>query len=60
MRENLKGYLFVSPWLLSLLVFTAYPMVASFYYAMTKYTILNPPAWVGLDNFRVAKKGGGM
>jgi multiple sugar transport system permease protein len=53
MRENLKGYLFVSPWILSLLVFTAYPMVASFYFAMTRYSILNPPMWVGLDNFKV-------
>lgn len=53
MRENLKGYLFVSPWILSLLVFTAYPMIASFYFAMTRYSILNPPTWIGLDNFKV-------
>jgi multiple sugar transport system permease protein len=52
-RENLKGYLFVSPWILSLLVFTAYPMIASFYFAMTKYSILNPPTWVGWGNFQV-------
>ncbi len=52
-REDLKGYLFVSPWILSLLVFTAYPMIASFYFAMTDYTILNPPKWVGLNNFQV-------
>lgn len=52
-RGDLKGYLFVSPWILSLLVFTAYPMIASFYFAMTNYTILNPPEWVGFDNFRV-------
>lgn len=43
----------MSPWILSLLVFTAYPMVASFYFAMTKYSILNPPTWVGLSNFQV-------
>lgn len=52
-RDDLKGYLFVSPWIISLLVFTAYPMIASFYFAMTDYTILNPPRWVGLGNFEV-------
>jgi multiple sugar transport system permease protein len=52
-RNTLKAYLFVSPWILSLLVFTAYPVLASFYFAMTKYTVLNPPQWVGFDNFRV-------
>ncbi len=52
-RDDLKGYLFVSPWIISLLVFTAYPMIASFYFAMTDYSILNPPRWVGLGNFEV-------
>lgn len=52
-RDNLKGYFFVLPWLLSLIVFTTYPVVASFYFAMTDYNILEPARWVGLDNFEV-------
>jgi multiple sugar transport system permease protein len=50
-RENLTGYLFVSPWILSLIVFTAYPMIASIYFSMTRYNVLNPPQWIGLANF---------
>lgn len=50
-RNNLRAYAFVSPWLFSLLAFTAYPTLASFYYAMTQYTIVNPPEWVGFENF---------
>jgi len=50
-RENLNGYLFVLPWILSLLVFTAYPMVASIFFSMTRYNVLNPPQWVGVSNF---------
>jgi len=50
-RENIYGYLFVSPWIISLLVFTAYPTMASFYFSMTKYNVLNPPKWVGVTNF---------
>ncbi len=52
-RANLLAYAFISPWLVSLLVFTAYPVLASFYFALTRYTILTPPEWIGLENFRV-------
>jgi multiple sugar transport system permease protein len=51
LRNDLRAYLFVAPWIFSLLVFTAYPTLASFYFSFTKYTILNPPRWVGFDNF---------
>lgn len=50
-QEDVRGYLFVAPWILSLLVFTAYPMLASFFFSMTDYSILNPPKWIGLSNF---------
>jgi multiple sugar transport system permease protein len=51
-HENLNGYLFVLPWIISLLVFTAYPMIASFYFAMTRYNVISLPMWVGFDNFK--------
>ncbi len=53
LRRNLYAYLFVAPWLLSLLVFTTYPMLASFYFAMTRYTIVQPATWIGSKNFEV-------
>ena len=51
LRNDLRAYAFVLPWLIGLLVFIAYPMVASFYFSFTKYNILEPPKWVGLSNF---------
>ena len=51
-RENLNGYLFVLPWIISLLVFTAYPMIASLFFSMTRYNVLKPPQWVGVANFK--------
>lgn len=51
LRNDLRAYLFVSPWIISLLVFTAYPVLASFFFSFTKYSILNPPRWIGFDNF---------
>jgi multiple sugar transport system permease protein len=50
-RENLAGYLFMSPWIAGFLVLTAGPMIASLYYAFTRYNLFTPPEWVGLDNF---------
>lgn len=51
-REAIAGYLFVLPWILSLLIFTTYPIVASFYFSLTDYTVLEAPKWIGLDNYR--------
>lgn len=52
-RNNLKAYLFVAPWIVSLVAFVAFPTIASFYWSLTKYDVLNPPRWIGLNNFQV-------
>lgn len=51
-REAVEGYLFVLPWVVGLLVFTLFPVVAGFLMGFTEYQILLPPRWVGLDNYR--------
>jgi multiple sugar transport system permease protein len=51
-REALAGLLFVLPWLLSLLIFTTYPVLAAFYLSLTDYNVVQPPTWVGLQNYR--------
>lgn len=50
-RENLAGYLFMSPWIAGFLLLTAGPMAASLYFAFTDYNLFNTPKWVGFDNF---------
>jgi len=47
-----KGLLFISPWLIGFVVFTVYPIVASFYYSFTEYHITRPPVWTGLENYK--------
>ncbi|HHY09030.1 MAG TPA: sugar ABC transporter permease [Firmicutes bacterium] len=49
--EALEGYLFISPWLLGFLFFTAGPLLASFLMSFTRWNIVTQPRWVGLDNF---------
>ena len=50
-RRFLTGVLFVSPWLIGVLAFTIYPMAASLYYSFTRYRIVKPPEWVGVQNY---------
>ncbi|MFF3713755.1 carbohydrate ABC transporter permease [Streptomyces phaeochromogenes] len=50
-RENLAGYLFMSPWIAGFLLLTAGPMAASLYFAFTDYNLFDSPQWIGFDNF---------
>ena len=50
-RENRVGYLFLLPWLVGLVAITIGPMIASLVLSFTKYNLLSPPRFVGLDNF---------
>ena len=51
-QETRAGLLFILPWLIGLLVFTAYPTIATLYLSFTDYNIVQPPSWIGLDNYR--------
>jgi multiple sugar transport system permease protein len=52
-RHNLLvGLAFCAPFLVGFLAFTLYPMAASFYYSFTHFDGLNPPRWIGLNNYR--------
>lgn len=50
--ENATGWLFVSPWLVGLLLLFVYPFAASLYWSFCRYDLLQPPEPVGLDNYR--------
>lgn len=50
-KGNRVGYLFVSPYIIFFLLFTAYPLIFSFVLIFHKWNIIGPMRWVGLDNF---------
>jgi multiple sugar transport system permease protein len=50
-REAINGYLFVLPWVLGFVAFTAGPFFYGFYISLTKYDVLTPPRWLGLANY---------
>ena len=50
-REAITFYLCISPWLIGFVAFVLGPMLASFYFSLTDWTLLSPPVWAGLDNY---------
>ncbi|MCX7047770.1 MAG: sugar ABC transporter permease [Candidatus Sumerlaeota bacterium] len=52
MKKQWVGYLFISPWLIGFLAFTAIPFFASIYLSFTRYDIVSAPVWVGWVNYR--------
>lgn len=50
-KNNLFGYLFIGPWLICFLAFTALPFVASLVLSFTEYNMLSSPKFVGLQNY---------
>ena len=50
-RNNIAGYLFISPFIIGFFVFTLYPFLSSLYLSFTDYDILTPPKFVGLKNY---------
>ncbi len=51
-RRDLRvGLIFAAPAIVGLLLFVAYPLAASLYYSFTSYSVLQPPVWVGLENY---------
>ncbi len=50
-REAIEGILYLSPWLLGFVLFVAGPLVASIYLSFTKYNVLRPPEFIGLQNY---------
>lgn len=51
LRRHVEGYLWISPWLLGLLLFTLGPLLFSFYMSFTQWDIVTPPIFRGIDNY---------
>jgi multiple sugar transport system permease protein len=51
-KNVLTGLGFTSLWIVGLLTFTAYPVVASLYYSFCDYSILKTAVWCGAENYQ--------
>ena len=50
-NENVVGYVFAAPFIISFLCLTMIPMALSLYYSFCNYKIGAVPDWVGLTNY---------
>ncbi len=53
-----NGLLFISPWILGFVVLNLYPLLSSFAYSFTDYSVLSDPVYVGTDNYERLLKDG--
>lgn len=51
LREDVSGYIFISPWLIGFFAFSIIPIVMSMYFSLTDYDILGSPIFIGFSNF---------
>ncbi|WCN07909.1 carbohydrate ABC transporter permease [Marinomonas mediterranea] len=52
MYENRRlGLAYISPYIIGLIVFTAFPFISSLIISFTEYDLINPPEYVGLENY---------
>lgn len=52
MRKQHIGFFFILPWLIGLLVFTIFPMVAALFISMTDWSVIGDFEFIGLENFK--------
>ncbi|NTV52275.1 MAG: sugar ABC transporter permease [Candidatus Firestonebacteria bacterium] len=49
--ESVWGYVFIFPWILGMLFFTAGPIIASVFLSFCEWDLITPIKWVGLQNY---------
>ena len=54
-RRRLRvGLAFISPWIIGVIVFIAYPLIYSFVISLTRYSGMDAATWVGFGNYVAA------
>ncbi|WP_432454633.1 MULTISPECIES: carbohydrate ABC transporter permease [unclassified Agarivorans] len=46
------GLAYLSPYIIGLIVFTAFPFISSFFMSFTDYDLMTTPKFVGIENYR--------
>lgn len=50
-REEIGGFLLISPWLIGFVIFLVIPIIMSIYLSLTDYDYVSKPKFVGFDNY---------
>ena len=49
--EKYEGVLYILPWIIGFLFLQLFPLLMSFYYSLTEYSIMGKPTFIGLENY---------
>lgn len=52
-KRERAGFFFILPWLIGLIVFTAFPMIAAVYISMTDWDIVGNASFIGIGNYKM-------
>ncbi len=52
-QETRWAYIFLLPWIIGTVIFTAGPMLASLVLSFTRYNVIRPPQFTGLRNYEL-------
>jgi multiple sugar transport system permease protein len=53
LKQAIEGYLFISPWIIGFVLFTAGPILASFVLSFFRWSLIRPPRLIWFDNYIV-------
>ncbi len=51
-KEARLGYLFISPWIIGLIVFSLLPLLSTLILSFMEWDIYSDPTWTGFDNYQ--------
>ncbi len=51
-ESKVLGLAYISPYILGMLIFTAFPFVSSFILSFTEYDLMTPPVFNGIENYQ--------
>lgn len=51
LKQNVEGYLFISPWIIGFILFTGGPILASLVLSFFKWSLIRPPRLIGFSNY---------
>lgn len=49
--EKYEGILYIAPWIIGFISLQLYPLLMSFYYSLTEYSIMGTPVFIGIENY---------
>lgn len=49
--KKYTGLIFISPWIIGVLVFQLYPFISSIYYSFTDFSLVKPANFIGMKNY---------